>query len=157
MSFRITGKQFTLTYPKCDADFEEIYDLLSSKGRIQHAIISKELHADGSNHRHVYVYYAKKLNFKSHSCFDIGQYHGNYETTKNPAAWIQYIKKDNNFKEYKEEMDNESLLDKCKSMTETEFFNHCVKEKIQIGYYNEAKRLCSDYFTIIDNDAKGNL
>lgn len=156
MSFRLNAKSFFLTYPKCNLEFNEIYDVLSTKGRISYALISKELHADGTPHRHVYVQYSKTLNLKSPNCFDIKEHHGNYQTAKNSEATKNYVKKDKDFQEYKDD-NGEHLLDKCKSMTETEFFEHCAKEKIPIGYYNEAKRLCADYFTITSDEAKGTL
>jgi len=157
MAFRLAAKAFFLTYPRCDATHQSIIDVLETNGRAVHYIISSELHADGTPHRHVYVRYNKTINVKSPNFFDVLQHHGNYQTVKNAEATKTYVKKDKQFTEWQQEVDNESLLDKCKSMNETEFFEHCASNKLPIGYYNEAKRLCSDYFTITDEIVKGTI
>ena len=51
--------------------------------RIEDYIIAKEKHDDGTDHLHVYLSMAKKLNIKSSKFFDIEDdngtvYHGNY-------------------------------------------------------------------------------
>lgn len=157
MAFRLSAKSFFLTYPKCDATPQAIYDMLDTKGRIKECIISKELHADGTDHRHVYVRYSKTINVKSQNYFNIGEFHGNYQTCKNPEATKNYVKKDKDFQIFAEDNVQTSLLDQCKTLNEEEFMEYCVREKIPIGYYNECKRMCHDVFTIpVNYQTEGN-
>ena len=151
MSFRLTGKQFFLTYPRCTLALSEARNLLAGILEWTHLIIAKELHEDGTPHLHVYVKCTRKLNIKSPKHFDLKEYHGNYQTVNNTAATINYVKKDNEFLEENKQI-TETVLDACKSMEPEEFFEYCVKNKIPKGYYDEAKKLCSRTFDILNSD-----
>lgn len=93
--FRIQAKGWFLTYPKCGLRKEEVRDLLRSKGKdIRELLISRELHADGTPHCHVYLYLAQKFDCTNVRFWDLGEHHGNYQKAKSLRAVQSYIKKD---------------------------------------------------------------
>ena len=96
-NFRLTGKGFFLTWPKCTATKEEAMLVLQSKGPYEKAIVCHELHEDGTDHLHGFIKYEKKKNFKDPKCFDIGECHGNYQTAKSFVAVARYVMKGNDY------------------------------------------------------------
>lgn len=95
--FRLNGKCFYLTYPKHEGTKEALLEFLSSKGEIERYCIARELHEDGTPHLHAYVVYATRKNFKSPSCFDFLDKHGNYQIPRNKKDVIAYVAKQSDF------------------------------------------------------------
>lgn len=158
MVFRLTGKQFFLTYPKCDLSKEKAKDLLDSILDPVHLIIARELHSDQTYHLHIYVKNRRKINVKRQDYFDLDGYHGNYQTVRDKNKVVTYVKKGGDFLEEKAEEADESVLDACRTMDPDAFLEWCIKKKIPKGYYDEAIKLCSRTFDIEETDelARGN-
>jgi hypothetical protein len=76
--FRLNSKGFFLTWPQCSATKEEAAAMLHSKGELEKLIVCRELHADGTPHLHAFAKYKTAKNYTTQSCFDIGEFHGNY-------------------------------------------------------------------------------
>jgi len=96
-AFRVSGKQFALTYPKCPvsrADFDSAF-------RLQHVVAefasARELHEDGTHHLHLFVAFAKRVDVQSARYFDLSfegkVYHPNVQLCRNKSQWLTYISK----------------------------------------------------------------
>lgn len=94
--FRLDGKAFFLTYPKCDLTRERALELLKAKlvsHNIVHYCIAQEKHEDGSPHLHCLIILEKKKSVHGDKYFDLEQYHGNYQTARNRVKVFDYITK----------------------------------------------------------------
>lgn len=96
--FRITGKQFAITYPRC----EVLRDRFDQEFKSRHAGLeeyhsAREDHKDGGKHIHVFVSYRGRKDVSSARYFDITidgiTYHPNIQKCKNRRDWIKYISK----------------------------------------------------------------
>ena len=96
-NFRMQGKCFFLTYPKCDVTKEDCLRSLELKGDIEEYIICREKHQDETNHLHVYVKYRVKKDIKNNKYFDLEGQHGSYETVKNKFAVMKYVQKGDDY------------------------------------------------------------
>jgi len=90
-AFRLQGKNFFLTYPKCDASKEELLAVLQSKGITSYCVISREDHKDGTPHLHALVMYIDKIQVTKTNYFDIGEFHGNYQTARDSDDVRAYV------------------------------------------------------------------
>jgi Geminivirus Rep catalytic domain. len=97
--FRLNGKGFFLTYPQCPLSKEQVHEHLATLGEIVNGVIAEEKHEDGSPHVHAYIRFAKEKDVRKPEYFDIGEYHGNYQTAKSSIAAARYCKKDGVFLE----------------------------------------------------------
>lgn len=101
MSFRINAKNYFLTYPQCSHTKEYLLEfLLGLEPQPVYALISSELHEDGSPHLHSFVSYEKKRDIRCQTYFDLSGNHPNIQAARNPKATIDYIKKDGDFIEH---------------------------------------------------------
>lgn len=91
--FRLSGKNLFLTYPQCLLEKQDVLDLLTSKVGIEYALVAREFHADGNPHIHVFLTLKKKLNTTRVDFFDLGNYHGNYQTARNSDDVLDYCRK----------------------------------------------------------------
>lgn len=99
-NFRLSGKQFFLTYPQCPLDPEVVLAQLRDKvvPEIVAYVIAREQHEDGNFHIHAYLKYDRKVSVTNQSKFDLlgeeGEgYHGNYQTCRSARAVIKYCEK----------------------------------------------------------------
>lgn len=105
---RLQGKHFFLTYPRADFDIDEYNAWLVDKFGENYvgAVICRELHADGTPHRHVALELARRWDTRNPRCFDFtpnGQteaFHGNYQTARTWKAVLRYVKKTEDWKGY---------------------------------------------------------
>lgn len=101
MTFRLSGKQLFLTYPKCDLSPAEAVDQLTSLLPCSHWIAAQELHEDGSKHLHVYLRLQRKANVRNVNFLDLQKnsstWHGNYQTCRSAVAVQKYVRKEGNF------------------------------------------------------------
>lgn len=88
------GKQFFLTYPQCGMSKERALEEFKKLGPLKEWIIAEEDHKDGTPHLHAYLVLEKKLNTTNANYFDLGEYHGNYQTVKNKYAVMKYCNKE---------------------------------------------------------------
>lgn len=159
-NFRLQGRHFFLTYPKCDLDKDAAYDTLNRKESIKYAIVSQEKHLDGSDHLHAYIELLKKVNIKDPRFFDIAEWHPNVQRPRNIPATINYVKKDGNFKEFGipnlEHQEEFNIYKLAKELPYEEYFNTCLKRKIPFQYANDAWKR-SDAFTIGTSECEGKI
>lgn len=92
-AFRLQGKNFFLTYPHCEMSREDAADALNHKAALDYLLIAKEDHMDGTPHLHALLTSKTKLNIKNATFFDIGAYHGNYQTARKTDDVRAYLLK----------------------------------------------------------------
>jgi len=98
--FRMSGKNFTITFPQCDVKKEVAVERIEQKygSDLKGYLVCEEDHKDGTPHLHVFLSFHNKKNFKAPDCFDfIGGKHGNYQVTKSVKAWVEYCTKGTNW------------------------------------------------------------
>jgi len=154
--FRMRAKSIFLTYPQCDGlIINELWEFLKG-GTATKAIICKELHQDGNEHVHALVSYNKPMSVTDPAAYDFHEWHPNIQAAKNPAAIINYIKKDGNYFEYG--LTEESLFDKARRLGFEEYFEECRKNRITFQYamnaWTQTKRITS---TLYSNEASGEI
>lgn len=95
--FRLQGKRFLLTYPRCDRDPNELVELIKKHyaEAYEYAVVCKELHKDGTPHIHAVVGISASVEYSKPDCFDwvCGQ-HGNYGVVRNLRKSLAYVIKD---------------------------------------------------------------
>lgn len=100
--YRLDGKHFFFTYPRCEllptSVLEKLTTKVESKGKhvVLHAI-GRELHADGFPHIHAYLCLDTRINIRDAHFWDLDGFHGNYQTCRSAKGVIKYVTKDNNF------------------------------------------------------------
>lgn len=173
MPFRLQGKFIFLTYARADFDIDEYYVWLT--GKLEHlrgAVICRELHADGSPHRHVAIELGYRFDTRNARFFDYNGYHPKAETARNWKAVLKYVKKTEDWKgfgnhEGTEEDDSDAdqtglrgssgdLFDAARTCdTRSQFIAWCVAKKVPYGYYQECWKLVhgSSATIIRDGDA----
>lgn len=156
--FRITGRQFFLTYPQCPLTKEEALEQLEDKGALIAYVVAEEKHADGTPHLHAYLKFDRKKNFTGTHCFDLEEgtqkYHGNYQTVRNSEATINYCKKTENYIEKMEEEEKEiDLFDMARTRTREEFIKLCIQQKVSNAYCNQIWEMTRKESTIDENSA----
>lgn len=92
-TFRAQGKNFFLTYPKCDMSKQDAAENLQHKLALDYLLIAREMHQDGTPHLHALLRAKKKANIKNASFFDLAFFHGNYQTARDTDAVKEYIEK----------------------------------------------------------------
>ena len=91
----VTG--WFLTYPRCDLSTGNLFDHLCTLGSVKEYVIAHELHEDGGNHLHAYVRYDVGIKPRDMACFDVGDYHGNYQSARSPKAVVKYCTKEDDY------------------------------------------------------------
>lgn len=99
--FRVAGRDFALTYPKCPVPPEEAVNffrgLLGKKP--SYIAVSKEAHEDGTPHLHAQLQFTKIFNMTVCNTFDMPwqgeNYHPNIKRTDSSENWRDYIAKVN--------------------------------------------------------------
>lgn len=160
--FRLNAKTFFLTYPKCPIPKEIVKAQIEDLKSPIEGIYAEELHEDGTPHIHVYIKFETKKNFTSPNCFDLTyegkQYHGNYQTCKNPDATKNYVKKSNNFIETIHiEKEEENIFECARRMDEEEFILECMERKITHAYCHKIWTMTRKDNTLHEDSAGMNL
>lgn len=101
-SYRLSGKQFLLTYPHLDCENEVFRDLLLGirlPRAIQHWIICTEPHADGTPHMHLYILFTDRIELRNGlELFTInGVRPNNAGNIRSPRAAAAYCCKGSNY------------------------------------------------------------
>lgn len=92
-NFRLSAKNFFLTYPKCNLSKSDAYDILMKLHNWSYVIIAEELHLDGTPHLHVMLSADKKFSVKNVKFFDLLAFHGNYQGCRDSDNTRNYIMK----------------------------------------------------------------
>lgn len=152
VSFRVNAKNFSLTYPRCNEEKEDLLQHLQSL-LPDYVCVSKETHSDGGYHLHAAVTFGKRKNIKAANFFDFREHHPNIQAAKNATKWIEYVKKDGNYVESgtppSAHCSRSTLID-LYSVDSKELFNFCINNKIGYGYYQEEKRRRNQVDTTIE-------
>lgn len=101
--WRISGKNYFLTYPQCELTPADYFNSLTENQRkdLQFISINQEDHeptdedATGGKHLHVLLQYTIRRWFKNVQCFDVDTYHGNYQVCREPSKVLLYCRKNN--------------------------------------------------------------
>lgn len=101
-NFQLRGKRFLLTYPHCphlqgSAAAKELCIRLGAN----RYLVCRELHADKSEHVHVYLEILRGFSSRNAAAFDLvadgTRYHGNYQVVRSPRGAACYVLKDGDF------------------------------------------------------------
>jgi len=97
-SFRISARNFFLTYPHCNARPEEFFNAIGESGKIPtSAAAVQELHKDGEPHLHAVLLFGRKQDVRRHDFFDFEycgrSYHCNIKVCYDPGGSIRYMSK----------------------------------------------------------------
>lgn len=139
-NFRMQGSHFSLTWPMADFSMEDcIVYLRNSNQHLTYVVICSETHDSGDLHRHAYLKFSKKQDIRNPRKFDFANKHCNIQRTANVHAWINYVKKDNQFLEWSAETgEAESLYDQARSMSREAFMTKSLKGNVSYAYALDA-------------------
>ena len=99
--FMISAKSLFLTYPQCSMNIDEIMDAVKALGDVRWAVVSAELHKDGSDHRHVVIVFLKKKKWLNSQVLDVvAGKHGDYRACRKVKDVLKYVTKDNIYTSY---------------------------------------------------------
>lgn len=165
--FRIQGKYLFLTYPHANFDIDEYWDFIVGRlGRnnVVQGIICRELHADGSDHRHVAIELRRRFDSRNPRVFDYSGFHGNYQQARSWAAVKKYCKKGEDWKGYGQAAGSEENPDDSSGDEQTFegkpheicyyaeqcqgdkklFLSWCLSKQIPHGYFSSAWNMVYD-------------
>ena len=111
-TFQLNTSKLFLTYPQCKLDAEYILEQLKHRVTPQYVanyVVAREHHANGDDHRHVYLELSGAFRTRDAKCFDIQGHHGNYQGCRSAKNVLRYCTKDDN---YISNMDIATLLSK---------------------------------------------
>lgn len=94
--FRANAKHFFLTFPRCNATLERLQQHMAAFLPAS-AVVAKEQHKDGGEHRHVYIEFSEKRNVRQSDFFDFDGFHCNIQTCRNPIDVLKYCTKEENY------------------------------------------------------------
>jgi hypothetical protein len=132
MQSKIQSAQWFNTYPKCTLSPQELLDNLQLVAPLQEYVIAHELHKDGTSHLHAYLKYSKKIYFTPKK-FDVGEFHGNYQTARSSKAVIGYCTKGS---EYISNINIEALKNHHSKKILPEHFDRDALELLDEGILN---------------------
>jgi hypothetical protein len=100
--FAYSAKTYFLTFPKITQPIsnESVIALLNKTfpDELKSILVTRELHADGTPHFHIYMEFKKKKQLRLHNFFDfIFNKHGNYQSVRKRKDVINYIAKTGDF------------------------------------------------------------
>ncbi len=96
VKYRVQGKRFFLTYPRCEVEKEvALANLQKLWPDATQALIAKEKHADGGGHLHLLVIFGVRKNFRTPTWADqvVGK-HGDYGSVRSLKATVRYLLKE---------------------------------------------------------------
>lgn len=103
-SFRISSRQFFLTYPQADnINLDDLYNhfiewVQDCDNEAQKVLVAEEQHLDGHKHFHVYIKFEKKITTTNQFYFDYGGKHPNIQGARSEKAVVEYCTKDGNYR-----------------------------------------------------------
>lgn len=106
--FRLNTKTISITMPQCTATKHECLEAWQNKcgSNLIDYLIVKESHEDGEPHIHAFLELETRCNWHTANCLDVGNFHGNYQTTKSKQNWIEYLLKEDKEPLQSREWDN---------------------------------------------------
>lgn len=116
MPFRFQGRYLFLTYSQCNVSADTIIALIRAQREPIFILVGLERHADGGEHRHVFVDFGRRFSFSNERRFDVSGFHPNIARPRSPKDCLAYCSKDGNTTTYGEAPNFES--DSKESRTE---------------------------------------
>ncbi|QDJ95209.1 replication-associated protein [Capybara virus 1_cap1_34] len=116
MPFRFQGRYLFLTYSQCNVSADTIIALIRAQREPVFILVGNERHADGGEHRHVFVDFGRRFSFSNERRFDVSGHHPNIARPRRPQDCLAYCSKDGNTTTYGEAPNFES--DSKESRTE---------------------------------------
>lgn len=151
--YRLQGKHIALTYPRCDADLNDLLTFLRNKQsgtRVPNqVIVSSETHEDGSLHRHAYIQYDGRINISNSRFYDFGTFHPNLQSCRNVEAWKRYVRKDGNFVDWESDIEEVDLVTIASRLSRREFLTYAVAHKLPSYAYHDAIAIANDEADLI--------
>jgi len=96
--YRAQGRNFFLTYPKCDWTKQRVFDFLTAQFAPSNLVVCTEKHQDGTPHCHAVMQFSHKKDYSSCRWADLGgDWHGYYTTCRSVNACIAYVMKDDDY------------------------------------------------------------
>ncbi|OMJ09562.1 Replication-associated protein, partial [Smittium culicis] len=129
-NFRLEGKSFFLTYPRCNLDLNVILTELEKIMSFDKYIIAREKHASGEPHIHVFLSRFEKKATRNPKFFDILGFHGNYQTCRSSKSVMAYVAKD---KDYITNMPESAFPHLKKSAVQRYFEAETVEEALEVA------------------------
>lgn len=105
MAFRLSTKNFFLTYPSLSREQDDKDGLLSflsenfEQFEPSYICVARELHEDGTPHLHAVVVCTRRRDIRNAHILDFRGKHGNYKQCRDLSASVTYIQKDGDFVE----------------------------------------------------------
>jgi hypothetical protein len=158
-TFRCQAKNFSLTYPQCPLEPEDVKRKLLQDFSPIYILIGREKHEDGEWHLHIWLSFRDKKNIKDKRHFDIFGYHPNTQATKSIKKWDEYCKKGGLWIEHgispiKSKVKPEIILS---DVADQDLFNYCINNRVGYGYYQEEKRRRSNVSIDIVEESPGTM
>lgn len=134
--FRLHAKNLFLTFPQCATKKEDSMSVVKEffKENLASAVISEELHADGTPHLHMLIRLHKKVNLVSSTALDVlvdPQVHGNYQAARSIIRTMKYVTKDKNYLSHN--VDVKTFLSSARQKKQAVSVSNAVVESIQAG------------------------
>lgn len=91
---RIDGQQFFLTYARCDATAQQLYDFFCTIAGVRFCRIALEHHEDGGEHRHAVIKFADRVRSRNMRLFDYADFHPNIQGVRSMVDALAYCAKE---------------------------------------------------------------
>jgi len=96
--FRLSCREFAITYPQCDISRGEFDKAWKSKYHPDEYVSARERHEDGGYHLHLFVAYRRRKDVRSARYFDMAfegkTYHPNVKRVSDKEGWLEYLAKE---------------------------------------------------------------
>lgn len=143
MPFRVQGTHFSLTIPRCNVPLNELLEhykrITKGRAEVVEVIVCSEKHQDGSDHRHAYLRFNRRIDLRNPQEFNYLGNHGNVQRCKNPEAWKNYIRKDGEFVEWRDDApEQENTFELARTLPFEEYFERTRTKQISFMYAKNA-------------------
>jgi len=152
------GKQFFLTYPRCERSADELAQFLQSVATCSYYLIARELHEDGTPHLHACVQYVETLR-GGVRLLDFEGHHPNKQDPRKWEACKQYCKKGGDFIEGPPDAIVRAALaglapsEVVRTFTDKAmWFDWCISKRITHGYAEWYWNSTREHDLTIDKD-----
>lgn len=100
MPFRFQGRYLFLTYSQCNVSADTLIQHIRAQREPEFILVGLEQHADGGEHRHIFVDFGRRFSFTNERRFDVSGHHPNIARPRSPKDCLAYCAKDGNTTTY---------------------------------------------------------